>query len=541
MQPNLQTDIQIMTDQQGKSTISPKGDYLKGNVESKGGGNCFLGMLNKAESVPEENIIDLKKLHENSQPVDGMLGLVLEAEQGTGSPAVDAVFKEANIAELPVGTEQDREVNEGKQARSIATEHDLLKGQINGNKEDIKRFGNHANTEREYNATDKSAVNPGLKAESDSSPKKSALSETVNLSVNTEENEVETWKKESNKNNAGFKTSKSTQTDVGKKSEAQLLHGSVTGIAKTIKGSGAKGIRADVQTNDVAVIKDIEKTTAAERIWMEDKTFSPGAEESKMNNGRHIFDNDIKDSEFNKKDFVVKMLTGAQKKEEDSDSSKRNHTSEEKTSQQDKQFIQIKNAGLKIKTSGTEFSAGKMIQLEAENNDNAITSAKDLSGEKSLEELAPGRENRLTSSISSAGTLKQIVQKAALKLKNGKSEAKIDLKPDFLGSVRMKITTENQMVRVQILTELPVVKEMIESNISQLKTDLQSHGLQIDKLDVSVANDSHQQDKGFEKTDFLSEQENKDVQDNQAIPVEESATSSTLEESTAENGLDFFA
>jgi len=196
---------------------------------------------------------------------------------------------------------------------------------------------------------------------------------------------------------------------------------------------------------------------------------------------------------------------------------------------------------LKIKTSGTEFSAGKMIQLEAENNDNAITSAKDLSGEKSLEELAPGRENRLTSSISSAGTLKQIVQKAALKLKNGKSEAKIDLKPDFLGSVRMKITTENQMVRVQILTELPVVKEMIESNISQLKTDLQSHGLQIDKLDVSVANDSHQQDKGFEKTDFLSEQENKDVQDNQAIPVEESATSSTLEESTAENGLDFFA
>ncbi len=105
----------------------------------------------------------------------------------------------------------------------------------------------------------------------------------------------------------------------------------------------------------------------------------------------------------------------------------------------------------------------------------------------------------------------------------------------------MKITTENHLVTVRILTELPVVKEMIENNISQLKTDLQSHGLEIDKLDVSVANDSQQRGKGFEKADFLSEKENSDVQDDKDVPAEETGTVSLLKESTAVNGLDYFA
>lgn len=86
--------------------------------------------------------------------------------------------------------------------------------------------------------------------------------------------------------------------------------------------------------------------------------------------------------------------------------------------------------------------------------------------------------------------LSQLLDKAVFRLKNGQSEAHIRLKPETLGQVRLQIATENQQVTLKILTEIPAVKEMIENNIGQLRADLQAHGLEIDKLEVSVAGDS---------------------------------------------------
>ena len=97
----------------------------------------------------------------------------------------------------------------------------------------------------------------------------------------------------------------------------------------------------------------------------------------------------------------------------------------------------------------------------------------------------------------------QLVEKASLKLKNGKTEIKIDLKPEFLGRVRMQISMSNQQVMVKILTQLPVVRDMIENNINLLKVDLQDHGLEIDKFDVFVFDDPDQNRGEHKNTAFL--------------------------------------
>ena len=274
---------------------------------------------------------------------------------------------------------------------------------------------------------------------------------------------------------------------------------------------------------------------------MESTTFKPDMEESKKINRTQLFDDEIKDSDSSKKEHLLKISESFKEKDQESDLLKRDNSSDKKASQSDKEFINLKEAGLKIKASGSDFSAGKMHSMESESKDNGIILPKNVSGDKSFEEIMLGRENRESSSISRAGTLNQIVEKAAFSLKNGKTQARVELKPEFLGSVRMQITTENHLVRVRILTELPVVKEMIENNISQLKMDLQSHGLAIDKIDVSVANDSQQHGKGFEETELLSEKENSDVSDKKAVVAEETETANLLKESTEEYGLDFFA
>ena len=85
----------------------------------------------------------------------------------------------------------------------------------------------------------------------------------------------------------------------------------------------------------------------------------------------------------------------------------------------------------------------------------------------------------------------QIIRRAATHLRNGRYEAIIDLKSDFLGRIRMQVISENQQVTVRILAEQGYVKEMIESNLHQLKADLHQRGLEIEKLDVTIARDPH--------------------------------------------------
>ena len=547
MQQNLQTAFQVMTNQQGNTAISSKVGSLKGNDEQRGKDECFLGMLDKIESIPDENMMDLKKLQEKSQSDDNMLGMIVKTEQEICSLISDMTIKEVNISELLLGAEQNKKGNEETQSSSKTGGQDLLTGQallkdeITGNGKDSILFGFSGNTEAENSSIDKNTMHTASKAESDPGATKSAISEMLNNLVKTEENEKKTRQGELNKNNAGVQVSKGSKEDVGKNAGAQLLKGLEADIAKTIKNSETKGSRVDIQIKHSADVKNVEKAAATDRILVEGATVRTGVEESKIYNSPHIFDNEIKDSELSKKDLLLKISTDIKEKEQGSDSLKKDNNSEEKPSQPDKEFINLKEGGLKIKASGSDVSAGKIIHMESDGKDNGIILPKNLSGDKSLEEIILGRENRLASNISRVGTLNQIVEKAALNLKNGKSQVRIDLKPEFLGSVRMKIITENHLVTVRILTELPVVKEMIENNISQLKTDLQSHGLEIDKLDVSVANDSQQRGKGFEKADFMSEKENSNAQDNKAVSAEETGTVGLLRESTAGNGLDFFA
>ncbi len=85
--------------------------------------------------------------------------------------------------------------------------------------------------------------------------------------------------------------------------------------------------------------------------------------------------------------------------------------------------------------------------------------------------------------------LQQIVDKAVLHLKAGKTELRINLKPEVLGHLRLHIASDQQQITLKIVTESTWVKTMVEHHIGQLRAELQNHNLHIDHLDVSVAGD----------------------------------------------------
>jgi len=152
--------------------------------------------------------------------------------------------------------------------------------------------------------------------------------------------------------------------------------------------------------------------------------------------------------------------------------------------------------GIKSAVSKSEIApfAGldhKITQINGDSKDSSFLFSQDQMPPHlaRLENAAQSSENAQRSLMSQ--TLNQIVQKAVLSLHNGQHEVQIDLKPDFLGHIRMQIVSEGHQVAIKIVAEFPFVKDMLENNLHQLKAELQTQGLDIDELEVSVAHDSH--------------------------------------------------
>ncbi|WP_334072982.1 MULTISPECIES: flagellar hook-length control protein FliK [Paenibacillus] len=78
-----------------------------------------------------------------------------------------------------------------------------------------------------------------------------------------------------------------------------------------------------------------------------------------------------------------------------------------------------------------------------------------------------------------------LVSKLEIIQAGGVSEAKISLFPEHLGQVDVKITMQNGQMIAQFMTEHAFAKESLESQMAQLRSALQSQGLQVNKLEVT--------------------------------------------------------
>lgn len=82
--------------------------------------------------------------------------------------------------------------------------------------------------------------------------------------------------------------------------------------------------------------------------------------------------------------------------------------------------------------------------------------------------------------------IQQIVQKAEVMLKSEVSEMRMQLKPEFLGKMLIKVTVEEGNVITKIITENQQVKQMLEANLNSLRQSLEASGIKVEKTEVSV-------------------------------------------------------
>lgn len=104
--------------------------------------------------------------------------------------------------------------------------------------------------------------------------------------------------------------------------------------------------------------------------------------------------------------------------------------------------------------------------------------------------------------------INQVVEKARVILDGEKSEMIMELKPDSLGKLFLKVVTEHGMVTAKFIAESQQVKQILEANMQILKDSLEKQGMSIQGFSVSVGQDSSG---GFESSKDRDMNKNPDV------------------------------
>lgn len=84
--------------------------------------------------------------------------------------------------------------------------------------------------------------------------------------------------------------------------------------------------------------------------------------------------------------------------------------------------------------------------------------------------------------------INQISDKMYNAVRNGVTEVRVQLRPESLGDVTVKIRIEGDIVTAKIQVENQQVKAIVENNFQSLKDSLSQHNLQTGSLEVNVQN-----------------------------------------------------
>lgn len=154
-------------------------------------------------------------------------------------------------------------------------------------------------------------------------------------------------------------------------------------------------------------------------------------------------------------------------------------------------------AGKDSNSSGGNRSDAKVAKTEYSSIEAALAASGfevPPGGEKASVPLAAGTSTAAalaTSMLSnteaeSTGNAQELVRHAQILMKNGGGEMKMQLKPEGIGDVTLKVSVKDGQVAIQMLTENDSAKKLLESNLDDLKTSLAQNKLHVDAMKIEV-------------------------------------------------------
>lgn len=159
---------------------------------------------------------------------------------------------------------------------------------------------------------------------------------------------------------------------------------------------------------------------------------------------------------------------------------------------------------IKKQTLKESISKNKKIQGDLKNNNSANKNTVENSNEiktelfiKPSNDISQNVENKSFSSIMNKTThtrtivdpkeiMSQLIKKASVSLRDNKSEIVIQLKPESLGKLKLKLTVSEGEVSGKIIVESNEVKKILQNDLTNLNNALEENGLLLNSMDISL-------------------------------------------------------
>ena len=184
---------------------------------------------------------------------------------------------------------------------------------------------------------------------------------------------------------------------------------------------------------------------------------------------------------------------GGSKGDEKVSSTGDNVKAESKNTRQEKMISQS-TIGMKYADANLDATKSKSLEAIKANGEVQVLNNNGAGGGNNksiLNTKAAISENTIYKAPIESRVIDQIINRLSIRSNGSQSEVKIQLDPPSLGRVRMNIITSGDGVRTVIVAENQAVKQLIESNLSQLRDSMLSQGLKLDGFSVFVGGDSN--------------------------------------------------
>lgn len=117
----------------------------------------------------------------------------------------------------------------------------------------------------------------------------------------------------------------------------------------------------------------------------------------------------------------------------------------------------------------------------------------------------------------------QVVRQTREAFGKGRTEIRIQLNPETLGGLTLKVSHQDGIVRANIVADSPQTKELLESQLASLKNQFAEQGLRVERIEVVAKNPM-----GFESSlDQRQQTPHQQQQQRRQVPHESLGTSNT--------------
>ncbi|MCM1257418.1 MAG: flagellar hook-length control protein FliK [Roseburia sp.] len=158
------------------------------------------------------------------------------------------------------------------------------------------------------------------------------------------------------------------------------------------------------------------------------------------------------------------------------------------------------------------FESGKNSKAEHDGSNAHVTNLQN----NRMEEFAIPKETAVpvyTSQVNVADIIEQIANHVRINLSAEGTSMEMQLNPENLGKIYLNISEKEGVIRAQIAAQNEMVKEALETQMVELRQNLNQQGIKVDAIEVTVA--THEFEQNLEGQARQEEQARQQMEENQ--------------------------